>query len=244
GIKTGYTRAAGFNLVASAKRGNERVIATVFGGKSTSSRNARVAQLLDMGFARAPSRVAYRKPIKPNYTGNSSGRIVRAVTAVRKSLRPASRPVVESDIVVAVAAPAAIEHILQQTEDAPLAEGGVAASAAPSVATIRPKVRDMQITPVVLSVPPTVEPAQQIVAPGPVWAINVGKYATRRDAEKVLVRTALAEMATLNGAARSIQPRNQGYEAVFSGMTRDQADLACRKLQAQHMTCLMIAPAG
>ena len=42
GIKTGYTRAAGFNLVASAERGSERVIATVFGGRSTASRNARV----------------------------------------------------------------------------------------------------------------------------------------------------------------------------------------------------------
>ncbi|MDB4185815.1 D-alanyl-D-alanine carboxypeptidase, partial [bacterium] len=31
GIKTGYTRAAGSNLVASAERGNKRIIATVFG---------------------------------------------------------------------------------------------------------------------------------------------------------------------------------------------------------------------
>ena len=60
GIKTGYTRAAGFNLVASAERGNERVIATVFGGKSSVSRNARVAELLDMGFRRAPSRAPIR----------------------------------------------------------------------------------------------------------------------------------------------------------------------------------------
>jgi D-alanyl-D-alanine carboxypeptidase len=49
GIKTGYTRAAGFNLVASAERGQERIIATVFGGRSTATRNARVAELLDMG---------------------------------------------------------------------------------------------------------------------------------------------------------------------------------------------------
>jgi len=34
GIKTGYTRAAGFNLTASAERGGVRVIATVFGGRS------------------------------------------------------------------------------------------------------------------------------------------------------------------------------------------------------------------
>ena len=33
GIKTGYTRKAGYNLTASAKRGNTRIIATVFGGK-------------------------------------------------------------------------------------------------------------------------------------------------------------------------------------------------------------------
>ena len=36
GIKTGYTRAAGFNLVASAERDGERIIATMFGGRSLS----------------------------------------------------------------------------------------------------------------------------------------------------------------------------------------------------------------
>lgn len=62
GIKTGYTRAAGFNLAASAERGGERVIAVVFGGTSTASRNARVAELLDLGFRRAPTRVALVRP--------------------------------------------------------------------------------------------------------------------------------------------------------------------------------------
>ena len=56
GIKTGYTRAAGFNLVASAERGRERVIATVFGGRSAATRNAKVAELLDLGFRRSPSK--------------------------------------------------------------------------------------------------------------------------------------------------------------------------------------------
>ncbi|MFT3687917.1 serine hydrolase [Paenirhodobacter sp.] len=57
GIKTGYTVPAGFNLVASAQRGSKRVIATVFGGTSTAQRNAKVAELLDIGFARAPGKV-------------------------------------------------------------------------------------------------------------------------------------------------------------------------------------------
>ena len=40
GIKTGYTSPAGFNLTASARRGNKHIIATVFGGTSTANRNA------------------------------------------------------------------------------------------------------------------------------------------------------------------------------------------------------------
>ena len=52
GIKTGYIRASGFNLVASAKRGNTRLIGVVFGGKSTTARDNRMAQLLDQSFVR------------------------------------------------------------------------------------------------------------------------------------------------------------------------------------------------
>ncbi|WP_095589542.1 D-alanyl-D-alanine carboxypeptidase family protein [Actibacterium ureilyticum] len=99
GIKTGYTRAAGFNLVASAQRGRERIIATVFGGRSSASRNAKVAELLDLGFSRAPSRVAVRKPARPNYasvkvaqSSGNAGKTIRLVTAITKSHRPAARP--------------------------------------------------------------------------------------------------------------------------------------------------------
>jgi D-alanyl-D-alanine carboxypeptidase len=52
GIKTGYIHASGYNLVASAIRDGKRVIGVVFGGKSASSRDARMAALLDRGFAR------------------------------------------------------------------------------------------------------------------------------------------------------------------------------------------------
>lgn len=51
GIKTGYIQTSGFNLVASAKRGNIRLIGVIFGGSSPDSRNQRMAQLLDAGFA-------------------------------------------------------------------------------------------------------------------------------------------------------------------------------------------------
>ncbi len=50
GIKTGYIVSSGFNLVASAKRGNTRLIGVVFGGSSPATRDARMAELLNQGF--------------------------------------------------------------------------------------------------------------------------------------------------------------------------------------------------
>jgi D-alanyl-D-alanine carboxypeptidase len=62
GIKTGYTHAAGYTLVASAHRGNKRIIAALLGGKSSRWRNARMVNLLDKGFARTATRVAMVAP--------------------------------------------------------------------------------------------------------------------------------------------------------------------------------------
>lgn len=67
GIKTGYTAAAGFNLVASAQRGDKRIIASIFGGTSTAMRNARMAELLDLGFGKAPRRAKEQKPPAIDY---------------------------------------------------------------------------------------------------------------------------------------------------------------------------------
>ena len=53
GIKTGYTRASGFNLTSSVKRGKKHLIAVVMGGKSSRSRNAEMRRLLNTNFPRA-----------------------------------------------------------------------------------------------------------------------------------------------------------------------------------------------
>ena len=91
GIKTGYTRAAGFNLTASAQRGSKRIIATVLGGTSTAQRNATMAQLLDMGFGRAPTRVKEVKPEPPQYiVERKSSRRVTEVASAAPVARPAA----------------------------------------------------------------------------------------------------------------------------------------------------------
>src|SRR6266513_2433337 len=47
GIKTGYTRASGFNLVTSIHRGNRFLVAVVMGGASGGSRDARMRELIN-----------------------------------------------------------------------------------------------------------------------------------------------------------------------------------------------------
>lgn len=102
GIKTGYTRAAGFNLTASAQRGPKRVMATVMGGTSTAQRNEIMAQLLDAGFSRAPARVAEVRPqpvvVKPQVVRRA------AVAAPAPAPAPQARRVIVAS--ASTAAPA------------------------------------------------------------------------------------------------------------------------------------------
>ena len=54
GIKTGYIRASGFNLVASTKRYGRRLIGVVFGGKSAKSRDRHMRKLFERAYALVP----------------------------------------------------------------------------------------------------------------------------------------------------------------------------------------------
>ncbi|MBN9072824.1 MAG: D-alanyl-D-alanine carboxypeptidase [Rhizobiales bacterium] len=53
GIKTGYTRASGFNLVSSATDGKRRIVAVVLGGTSGASRDRQMEELIATYMPRA-----------------------------------------------------------------------------------------------------------------------------------------------------------------------------------------------
>ncbi|WP_339763940.1 serine hydrolase [uncultured Sulfitobacter sp.] len=270
GIKTGYTRAAGFNLTASAERGNERVIVTVFGGTSTTARNAKVAELMDLGFRRAPSKAPLLKPAKPLYadiedtpvannsasTPGGAGKTIRLVGAVTTSKRPHLRPTTDDAVVIATAeAPVATSPLLAEDITAAIEQ---AVAAAPvkdvqpaSLAAVSPRPA-ARPTGLIASITPTqvqkAPPQQQEVVTrvstsgGRHWGVNVGRFPSRYAAETVLVKTALSEISTLDGTLRKVVQRPQGYDANFLGMTRETADLACRRLAARNVSCFMIGP--
>ena len=51
GLKTGYTKEAGYCLTATAKKGNSRFIVVVMGEADSKTRNAEVSEMLDYAFA-------------------------------------------------------------------------------------------------------------------------------------------------------------------------------------------------
>ena len=82
GIKTGYIRASGFNLVASVKRGSQRLIGVVFGGDSSAKRNRHMTSLLDKGFRILNGGEAMA-------SNNNTGKSVTQVASITPSTRPA-----------------------------------------------------------------------------------------------------------------------------------------------------------
>ncbi len=75
GLKTGFTRAAGWNLAASAVRDGYRVVAVVLGGESRVWRDRKMADLLDLGFERV-TRQAENIPLptaKPTLVAGLAG---------------------------------------------------------------------------------------------------------------------------------------------------------------------------
>lgn len=74
GIKTGFIRASGFNLVASATRNGQQVVGVIFGGKTAKERDKAMERLLDRGF------MALNGNLPPN-----SSSLIASQTEVTKS---------------------------------------------------------------------------------------------------------------------------------------------------------------
>jgi D-alanyl-D-alanine carboxypeptidase len=87
GIKTGYIRASGFNLVASATRGSYRLVGVVLGGRSPGGRDRHMASLLDKGFRRVDTTLAVASAPKAKSKAKSR-QARRAKTRPRHAAKP------------------------------------------------------------------------------------------------------------------------------------------------------------
>lgn len=96
GLKTGYIRASGYNLAASAVRDGRRVIAVYVGGRTAARRDREVVRLLDLGFERlgpAPL-VALGPPVaRPESAPAVAEPALAEAAGVEAPAMPVARPV-------------------------------------------------------------------------------------------------------------------------------------------------------
>lgn len=171
GLKTGYIRASGFNLVASASREGRRLIAVVLGGTSPGARDAQVARLLDRGFGLArklpevqQASLALPEPPPVSAVGERGIPPTKPLLAVAQ-LRPV--PEAKPGTLVA-AAPAPAPPVETATASPPEIElrsifaSEATAAEPPATVTYEPS-----IAPVVAMKPPAIEVAPASGLPTP-----------------------------------------------------------------------------
>lgn len=139
GIKTGYTRASGFNLVTSMRRGNRHLVGVVLGGRSGGSRDAIMRNLLAENLEKGATKrtvaaISERGPADANADVAEAEATARPTQAVQvqvaaavqepaamepqtRSAAPASRPSIFAAATAAVPPPQA------RPEPAPLTSG-------------------------------------------------------------------------------------------------------------------------
>lgn len=94
GLKTGYIRASGYNLAASAQRDGRRLVAVVMGGSTSNERNREMARLLDQGFAtRAPAApaVAAAEPPRRSLVAPAAEAAPKSGAVAKKAAQTAGR---------------------------------------------------------------------------------------------------------------------------------------------------------
>jgi D-alanyl-D-alanine carboxypeptidase len=140
GIKTGYTRASGFNLVTSMRRGNRHLVGVVLGGRSGGSRDAIMRNLLAENLEKGASKrtvaaITERNPAdanadvaeaeaasRPTQMVQAHGAIQVASAAPEPVAAPTTRSIAPRPSVLA-AATAAVPPAQPKAEPAPLTSG-------------------------------------------------------------------------------------------------------------------------
>jgi D-alanyl-D-alanine carboxypeptidase len=243
GIKTGYIAASGFNLTSSVRRGAKRVVGVVLGAKSGSSRNAYMMKMLDKAFPKASE----GKTIAA-LAGSSKGAIdplaaKKKPSQASESVAAAAEPDPPAKEVPAAELPGPKETAVLEAKIADVVEGDnedAAEQREDGEADALPENLPFAVK------QETETGAASFPAGPKSWAIQVGTYPSKTDAQTELNRIRQGTGEVLKGKQAFTVQVQRGeetiYRARFSGFTETAAKSACRKLAAQGFTCLALSP--
>ena len=235
GIKTGFTSSAGFNLAASAKRGNKRIIGVVFGSSSVSLRNKRMTELLNIGFANSKENVAFtslkKLSLYPNII-NISGEN----SLLKVSKEPVKRPLILEKIPLVENNKNSDEIeklIIGLNNDLKMEFKLVEYSKIPLVRPVSFMIKGKKIT--------NLKNNQNIEENQSPLSIMVGFYYNKYNAELDLPGILLNDSSLtdeINAEVVSVvYMKKQGFRINISPLTKQNAIRACEKIKALGQLC-------
>ncbi|MCB2112938.1 MAG: D-alanyl-D-alanine carboxypeptidase [Parvularculaceae bacterium] len=236
GIKTGYTRRSGFNLVTSADRNGSRLIGVVLGGRSVRTRDAHMKEILTEAFAaiaKKPSLIAalHREPPTPRLKPT----LIAALEQRKDVPTIAGNDALQSELKVAAASFGPVGASNVPAADDRL--GALIAAARSDDFNEFERVKLSALT-----------PSDNMLGEGDFdelagWSVQIGAYSSKSLAQKELEAAAIA--AGLTGRARAVTPaaQNSGapiFRARFTMLSETEASATCEKIRAAKLNCFSI----
>ncbi len=234
GLKTGFIRASGFNVMLAAERSGKRLIAIIMGGPSARARDARARRLLDAAWPaaslRAPEMAAHLPQRNPAFA-------------------PSARELqIRQKLASAGGSPAAMlfRH-LQSAAPVPRTEVEPAQSRKSQARLIGPRAPEpqpIQPRPAVAGLEQARGSATPAGLAGP-YHVQVGAYVSSDDARRRLNSVSAKADRLLDGVpheaiAADVNGR-EVFRARFGGFDRVRAQRTCDRLKQRAIDCLVMA---
>ncbi|MDO1558460.1 D-alanyl-D-alanine carboxypeptidase [Brevundimonas sp. 2R-24] len=218
GIKTGYTNASGYNLAASAVRGDRRLIAVVLGGRTSRTRNDHMSTLIETGFE-VENRREHGELIPVAQTFFETALSPRLPSG---PIQYAELRTGEAGVTLAADARVTETANLGEARDLTAALNGASGDA---------------------TSPPA--PARRPAAPPPTrsrpsgdWIVQVGAFRSRSDAQGWIRTVSRRFSSHFRGAESDIQTANGWYRSRFTGLTQEAARAACAAMTQARLDCI------
>jgi D-alanyl-D-alanine carboxypeptidase len=244
GIKTGYIRASGFNLVTSATHNGRRLLGVIMGGETPWIRDKNMVAMMTKGFKTnvgTGTQLALNGTVKTTPTPAAPATLAVASTAQPAPAAPAALAVA---LPASVVAPAMVATAL-----AP-----VAATAAATATVMTPTFSDgtdqllpvlkpgteLQLTSAGAPDAQSVEPVWRSGSPAS-YGVQVGAYSQYAPAQSAAIRVTRAMPGIFSEARIVVDESNALYRARLMGLSKTDAEQACAKLHAQQADCMVLS---
>jgi D-alanyl-D-alanine carboxypeptidase len=252
GIKTGYTRASGFNLMTSVRRGNRHLVVVVLGGSSAGARDARMRTLIEQHIAEAsPHRSVAR--ITEGQSGPDQGPTVdsfhlasaatRAPSSVSQPAPGSTEPIRAIPVRTVTVRPRHV-HTAGLAPRPATTSAGPAAKQAGILGMLPASDAAEPATPSQSSAPSAGSDGKRSKGQRAGWVIQIGAFPDEQQARKQLTSAKSLAKHLLADSNPVTQPVVKGdqtlYRARFAGFDKEGAEAACRYLKRKSLACLAL----